>query len=134
MTGAARREVVWIDALWPIRPLAGFVSEQHVQSDLEENFAALISEIDGIEAQFANSERARKRLAAVRQGIERLYTQTAAERRRIELSESTLQESENYNKILFQQSHRAIVVFDPEAGCFIDSNQAAAGDIWVLLA
>jgi PAS domain S-box-containing protein len=36
------------------------------------------------------------------------------------------QESEGYNRLLFQQSHRAMVVFDPEAGCFVDSNQAAA--------
>jgi PAS domain S-box-containing protein len=36
------------------------------------------------------------------------------------------QDSEGYNRILFQQSHRAMVVFDPEARCFIDSNQAAA--------
>jgi two-component system sensor histidine kinase/response regulator len=36
------------------------------------------------------------------------------------------QDSEGYNRRLFQQSHRAMVVFDPEAGCFIDSNPAAA--------
>jgi PAS domain S-box-containing protein len=36
------------------------------------------------------------------------------------------QDSEGYNRLLFQQSHRAMVVFDPEAGCFIDSNPAAA--------
>jgi PAS domain S-box-containing protein len=97
-----------------------------LRSDLEENFAALISEIDGIEAQFANSDRARERLAAVRQGIERLYAQTAAERNRIEQAEAALRDSEDYNKILFQESHRPIVVFDPEAKRFIDANQAAA--------
>jgi PAS domain S-box-containing protein len=36
------------------------------------------------------------------------------------------QDSESYNRRLFQQSHRAMVVLDPEAGCFIDSNPAAA--------
>ena len=36
------------------------------------------------------------------------------------------QDSEGYNRLLFQQSHRAMVVFDPEARCFINSNQAAA--------
>ena len=36
------------------------------------------------------------------------------------------QNSEDYNRLLFQQSHRAMVVFDPEVGCFVDSNQAAA--------
>ena len=36
------------------------------------------------------------------------------------------QDSEGYNRLLFQQSHRAMVVFDPEARCFIDANQAAA--------
>jgi PAS domain S-box-containing protein len=36
------------------------------------------------------------------------------------------QDSEGYDRRLFQQSHRAMVVFDPEAGCFIDSNPAAA--------
>ncbi len=97
-----------------------------LRSDLEENFAALIGEIDGIEAQFANSDTARKRLAAVRLGIERLYSQTAAERNRIEQAEAALRDSEDYNKILFQESHRPIVVFDPEAKRFIDANQAAA--------
>jgi len=97
-----------------------------LRSDLEENFAALISEIDDVEVQFANSERARKRLAAVRQGIEGLYAQTAAERKHIEQAEAALRDSEDYNKILFQESHRPIVVFDPEAKRFIDANQAAA--------
>ena len=36
------------------------------------------------------------------------------------------QDSDGYNRLLFQQSHRAMVVFDPEAGCFVNSNQAAA--------
>jgi len=97
-----------------------------LRSDLEENFAALIGEIDGIEAQFANSDTARKRLAAVKQGIERLSSQTVAERNRIERAEAALRDSEDYNKILFQESHRPIVVFDPEAKRFIDANRAAA--------
>jgi two-component system sensor histidine kinase/response regulator len=45
---------------------------------------------------------------------------------KIKQAESELRESENYNKMLFQESHRPIVVFDPEAKCFIDSNRAAA--------
>jgi PAS domain S-box-containing protein len=94
--------------------------------ELEKHVAALISEIGDLEADLATSARARERLRTVKQNVESLYRQTIAERHRIELTESTLQESENYNKILFQQSHRAIVVFDPEARCFIDSNQAAA--------
>ena len=73
-----------------------------LRSDLEENFAALIGEIDGIEAQFANSDTARKRLAAVKQGIERLSSQTVAERNRIERAEAALRDSEDYNKILFR--------------------------------
>src|ERR1700735_3289535 len=94
--------------------------------ELEKHVAALIKEIGDLEVDLATSATAHDRLRTVKQSVERLYRQTIAERRRIELSESALQESESYNKILFQQSHRAIVVFDPEAGCFIDSNQAAA--------
>jgi PAS domain S-box-containing protein len=94
--------------------------------ELEKHVAELIKEISDLEVDLATSATAHDRLRTVKQSVERLYRQTIAERRRIELSESALQESESYNKILFQQSHRAIVVFDPEAGCFIDSNQAAA--------
>jgi len=97
-----------------------------MSTEFEKRFAALITEIGDIEADLTNSGKARERLVAVKQGIESLYTQTIAERHRNELSESSLQESESYNKILFQQSRQAIVVFDPEARCFIDSNQAAA--------
>ena len=45
---------------------------------------------------------------------------------KIKQAENELRESENYNKMLFQESHRAIVVVDPETKCFIDSNRAAA--------
>jgi len=96
------------------------------RSDLEGKFAALIGEIDGLEAKLASSDAARKRLADVKLGIESLYRQTVAERERIEQAETALRESENYNKILFEESHRPIVVFDPEVGRFIDANQAAA--------
>ncbi len=97
-----------------------------MSSEFEKRFAALITEIGDIEADLTNSGKVRERLVAVKQGIESLYTQTIAERHRNELTESSLQESESYNKILFQQSRQAIVVFDPEARCFIDSNEAAA--------
>ena len=97
-----------------------------MSSEFEKRFAALITEIGDIEADLTNSGKVRERLVAVKQGIESLYTQTIAERHRNELTESSLQESESYNKILFQQSRQAIVVFDPEARCFIDLNQAAA--------
>jgi len=40
-------------------------------------------------------------------------------------AEDKLKESEIYNKMLFQESHRPIVVYDPAAGGFIDCNQAA---------
>ena len=96
------------------------------RSDLEGKFAALIGEIDGLEAKLVSSDTARKQLADVKLGIESLYRQTVAERERIEQAESALRESENYNKILFEESQRPIVVFDPKVGRFIDANQAAA--------
>ncbi len=40
------------------------------------------------------------------------------------ISEATLRDSEAYNKMLFQESSRSIVVFDPRTG-FIDCNRAA---------
>jgi len=40
-------------------------------------------------------------------------------------AEHQLKESETYNKMLFQESHRPIVVYDPAAEGFIDCNQAA---------
>ena len=40
-------------------------------------------------------------------------------------AEDKLKESEAYNKMLFQESHRPIVVYDPAADGFIDCNPAA---------
>ena len=40
-------------------------------------------------------------------------------------AEDKLRESEAYNKMLFQESHRPIVVYDPAADGFIDCNPAA---------
>ena len=96
------------------------------RSDLENKFAALIGEIDALGGQVANSDTSRQQLADVKLSLENLSRQTVAEHARIEQAESALRESENYNKTLFEQSHRPIVVFDPEAGRFIHANQAAA--------
>ena len=93
---------------------------------MERNFAALTDEIDGLAHQLASSSTAYKKLAAIRRRIESLHTQTIVEYDRIEQAERALQESEDYNKILFQELHRPFVVFDPEAQFFIDSNRAAA--------
>jgi two-component system, sensor histidine kinase and response regulator len=43
----------------------------------------------------------------------------------IKNAEGALRDSEAYNKMLFQESHRPIVVFDPAIPGFIDCNQAA---------
>ena len=96
------------------------------RAKLEDKFAALIGEIERLEAQPADTDAARGQLAALKIGLEELYRQTVAERDRFEQAESALRESENYNKTLFEQSHRPIVVFDPETGRFIHANQAAA--------
>ena len=40
-------------------------------------------------------------------------------------AEDELKESEAYNKMLFQESHRPIVVYDPATNGFIDCNPAA---------
>ncbi|MGL4605050.1 MAG: response regulator [Iodobacter sp.] len=50
------------------------------------------------------------------------YYQDITERK---YSEDELRESEAYNKMLFQQSHRPLVVHDPEVNGFIDCNEAA---------
>jgi PAS domain S-box-containing protein len=97
-----------------------------MSSEFERSFVLLISEIGDLEADLENLGRARERLASIKQGIESLHKEATAERRKTELTETSLEESESYNKVLFQQSHRAMVVVDPEAGRFIDSNQAAA--------
>jgi PAS domain S-box-containing protein len=97
-----------------------------MSSEFEKTFAVLTSELRALEADLGNFGIEPARLATIRQAIETLYNEVVAEHRQNELTESSLEESESYNKILFQQSHRAMVVFDPEADCFIDSNQAAA--------
>ncbi len=50
---------------------------------------------------------------------------------KLAVAEQSLHESEAYNKLLFQSSHQALVVLDPEEGYFIDCNTAAA-DIYGL--
>jgi two-component system, sensor histidine kinase and response regulator len=97
-----------------------------MSSEFERSFVSLISEMGDLEADLANLGRARGRLAIIKQRIESIHKEATAERRKIELTETSLEESESYNNVLFQQSHRAMVVVDPETGCFIDSNQAAA--------
>jgi PAS domain S-box-containing protein len=97
-----------------------------MSSEIESSFALLINEINNLEVDFANHGRAREGLANVKQRIESLHEQVTAERRKSERTETSLEDSESYNKVLFQQSHRAMVVVDPDPGCFIDSNQAAA--------
>jgi PAS domain S-box-containing protein len=93
--------------------------------ELEANFAALTGEVDSLASELAGPSTAHGKLATIRQGIESLRTQIFADDR-IEQAERDLQESEGYNKVLLQESHRPFVVFDPEAQCFIDSNRAAA--------
>ncbi|WP_082638645.1 response regulator [Lysobacter antibioticus] len=44
---------------------------------------------------------------------------------RRKLAEDSLKESEAFNKLLFQGSHRAMVVYDPGGAGFIDCNEAA---------
>ena len=56
--------------------------------ELEKHVAALIKEIGDLEVDLATSATAHDRLRTVKQSVERLYRQTIAERRRIELSES----------------------------------------------
>jgi PAS domain S-box-containing protein len=97
-----------------------------MSSEFEGAFARLTSELGALEVDLGNLGIAAARLAPIKHAIETLYTEVVAEHRQNELIENSLQESESYNKVLFQQSHRAMVVFDPETDCFIDSNQAAA--------
>jgi two-component system, sensor histidine kinase and response regulator len=40
-------------------------------------------------------------------------------------AEDELKDSEAYNKMLFQESHRCLVVHDPKANCYVDCNMAA---------
>ena len=97
-----------------------------MSSEFEKAFAVITDELRTLEADLGKLGIEPRRLATIKQAIETLHKEVVAEHRQKELTESSLQESESYNKVLFQQSHRAMVVFDPEADCFIDSNQAAA--------
>jgi PAS domain S-box-containing protein len=97
-----------------------------MSSDVEKTFAMLVREIAQLEGDIANFGGAPARLAALKQGIDRLHKQAIAKQHQSDLAKSSSREGEGYNWLLFQQSHRAMVVFDPEARCFIDSNQAAA--------
>jgi PAS domain S-box-containing protein len=93
-----------------------------MSSDFEDSFAALISKIDALETTLTNSPAVREQLTAIKKGVQNLCARYS----RFELAGSSLQEGENYNKVLFEQTHQAIVVVDPEIGCFIDANSAAA--------
>jgi PAS domain S-box-containing protein len=93
-----------------------------MSSDFEDSFAALISKIDALETTLTNSPAVRELLTAIKKGVQNLCARYS----RFELAGSSLQEGENYNKVLFEQTHQAIVVVDPEIGCFIDANSAAA--------
>ena len=97
-----------------------------MSSDVEKTFAMLAGEIGQLKGDIANFGSARARLATLKQCIENLHKQIIAKQHQSDLDKSSPQESEGYNRLLFQQSHRAMVVFDPEARCFIDLNQAAA--------
>ena len=94
--------------------------------ELEKQFAALVTEIDGLGVAPANLQKVREQLTGITKAAENLCGQTAAEFRRIALAESSPSKSESYYKRLFEQSHRAMVVVDPELGCFVDANSAAA--------
>ena len=97
-----------------------------MSSEFEKAFAVITNELRTLEADLGKLGIEPTQLATIKQAIETLHKEVVAEHRQNELTESSLQESESYNKVLFQQSHRAMVVFDPEADCFIDSNRAAA--------
>ena len=95
--------------------------------ELEKQFAALVTEIDGLGVAPANLQKVREQLTGITKAAEKFSGgQTAAEFRRIALAESSPSKSESYYKRLFEQSHRAMVVVDPELGCFVDANSAAA--------
>ena len=97
-----------------------------MSSEFEKIFAVIASELHTLEADLGNFGIEPARLATVKRAIETLHKDVVSDHRLNELIENSLHESESYNKVLFQQSHRAMVVFDPEADRFIDSNQAAA--------
>ena len=97
-----------------------------MSSEFEKIFAVIASELHTLEADLGTFGIEPARLATVKRAIETLHKDVVSDHRLNELIENSLYESESYNKVLFQQSHRAMVVFDPEADRFIDSNQAAA--------
>jgi diguanylate cyclase (GGDEF)-like protein/PAS domain S-box-containing protein len=78
-----------------------------------------------------------RQLAAAHDGMRRLLQQNHAQitaqadelRQQIAAlrqAEEKVRDSEAYNKLLFSDSRIPLVVLDPERGCFIDCNQAAA--------
>ena len=103
-----------------------------MSSDVEKTFAMLVREIAELEGDIANFGGA-ARLAALKQGIDRLHKQAIAKQHQSDLAKSSSREGEGYNWLLFQQSHRAMVVFDPEARCSIELKSGRRRDIWLLL-
>ena len=103
-----------------------------MSSEFEGAFARLTSELGALEVDLGNLGIAAARLAPIKHAIETLYTEVVAEHRQNELIENSLQESESYNKVLFQQSHRAMVVFDPETDCFMNFESGGGRDMWRL--
>ena len=94
--------------------------------EIEKYFIELISKINDLGTTLTNSPGARNQLTAIKNDAEILRKRATVEYRRLALTESSFQERENYNEVLFDQSHQPIVVVDPEVGCFIDANRAAA--------
>jgi PAS domain S-box-containing protein len=97
-----------------------------MSSAFEDNFTRLMSRIDDLGARLANAPAARELLTAIKTDAQSLWRQAMAENRRVEFADSSRLERENYNKVLFDQSHQPIAVVDPESGYFIDANRAAA--------
>jgi PAS domain-containing protein len=95
-------------------------------SAFEDNLAKLISRIDDLGARLANAPAVREQLSSIKTDIQNLCRQAVAESRHIEFTDRSRVERENYNKVLFDQSHQPIAVVDPESGYFIDANRAAA--------
>jgi PAS domain S-box-containing protein len=95
-------------------------------SAFEDNLAKLISRIDDLGARLANAPAVREQLSSIKTDIQNLCRQAVAESRHIEFTDRSRVERENYNKVLFDQSHQPIAVVDPQSGYFIDANRAAA--------
>jgi two-component system, sensor histidine kinase and response regulator len=64
------------------------------------------------------------RNAQLFRNLERRTSELAKDNAQRKEVEQALRENEAYTRLLFQESHRAMVVYDPEKG-FIDCNQAA---------